>query len=148
MNQRELIQAAWQRRKKNRTPSAHLQKAGEFFDLVDSNPDICWDELVNEFRNNYYDAFDEIVPTLLDTDDPLIVYNCIRFGDLSNPQEAEAAKRLIQNVDPDKHEVSMLALAGDKELQPTLKKVGQLPTSVKTALGLVPRPSKTTKKQA
>jgi hypothetical protein len=134
MNQRDLILAAWQRRKATRAPSPHVQMAGEFFDLIESHPDICWDELSAAFRQSYYEAFDEIVPTLLSTDDPLIIHNCIRFADLTNPKEAEAAKTLIQQVDPDKHEVSMLALAADDGLRPTIKNKKQLPDSVKAAL--------------
>lgn len=143
MQQRELILAAWQRHKKNRAPSPRLQKAEEFFDLVQSNPNVCWTELSEEFRRNYYDAFDEIVPVLLDTDDALIVHNCVRFAELSNPKEAEAAKRLIQQADSDKHEVTMLRLAQQEDLQPALKKVAKLPDSVRAALGRSKTPAAT-----
>jgi hypothetical protein len=134
MNQREQILAAWKRRKATRAPSPHVQLADEFFEMMESHPDICWEELTQEFRQKYYEAFDEIVPVLMGTDDPLILHNLVRFADLTNPKEAEAAKRLIRSVDPDKHEVTMLALANDEELRPAISKRSQLPDSVKAAL--------------
>ena len=149
MNQREVILAAWQRHKKNRASSAHLRKAEEFFDLVANSPDICWTELSEEFRRNYYDAFDEIVPVLFDTDDALIVHNCVRFAELANPKESEAATKLIHQVDSDKHEVTMVKLARHEHLQPAMKKVGNLPASVKAALGggRSPAPKTATRKR-
>jgi len=134
MNQREQILSAWKRRKATRAPSPHVRLADEFFQMMESHPDICWEELTEEFRQKYYEAFDEIVPVLMATDDPLILHNLVRFADLSNPKEAEAAKKLIRSVDPDKHEVTMLTLAADQEMRPTISKRSQLPDSVKAAI--------------
>jgi hypothetical protein len=134
MNQREVILAAWQKHKATRAPSPHVQLADEFFKFMEDRPDICWTELSEEFRKKYYEAFDVIVPVLMATDDPLIVHNLVRFADLSNPKEAEAAKRLISSVDPDRHEVTMVALAADEEMRPAISKLRQLPDSIKAAL--------------
>ena len=137
MKQRELIIETWERRSKHRVPTPQFQRAQEFFEMMKDNPNICWDELVAEFRNNYYDAFDEIVPVLLDTDDPLIVYNCVRFADLDNPKEAMAAKKLVQNTDVDKHEVSMVRLAEIPTMRSALSKRSELPESVRTMMSSV-----------
>jgi hypothetical protein len=134
MNQRDVILAAWQKRKATRTPSPHVQLADEFFSLMESRTDICWEEFSEEFRTRYYDAFDEIVPALLATDDPLIIHNLVRFADLSEPKEAEAAKKLINTADIDKHEVTMARLATDEAMRPAIKNRSQLPESVKAAL--------------
>lgn len=134
MNQREVILAAWQKRKATRAPSPHMQLAEEFFNFMESHPDICWVELSDEFRKKYYEAFDEIVPVLLATDDPLIVHNLVRFADLSNPKEADAAKKLIRNADPDKHEVTMVTLAAEEAMRPAIEKKSELPDSVRAAL--------------
>jgi hypothetical protein len=130
MKQREVILAAWERRSQNHAPTPHFQRAQEFFQMMMDNPDICWDELVAEFRNNYYDAFDEIVPVLMDTGDPLIIYNCIRFANLDNPKEEKAAKRFVQDSDVDVHQVAMKRLAATPAMHSALKKRSSLPKAV------------------
>ncbi len=135
MNQRAILSAAWERYKRAHPNSPHLKTAQAFFDYMDAKPDICWDDLVVDFRRSYYDAFDEIVGTLLETDDPLLIYNATRFADFNNPRELEAAKKVIQQMDADKHQVSLAQLAQVPDLQPTLKVRGYLPDSVRTVLG-------------
>ncbi|HEY2962996.1 MAG TPA: hypothetical protein VGJ37_11305 [Pyrinomonadaceae bacterium] len=135
MNQRELILEAWEKHKATRAPSPHLRMAQEFFDYVESHRDICWTELSEKFREKYYEAFDEIIPVLMATDDPFIVHNLVRFADLANPKEAEAAKKLVRTADPDRHEVTMVKLAGtDETLRSAIKKKSKLPDSVKAAI--------------
>jgi hypothetical protein len=139
MNQRQIILQAWQRRKKNRTPSAQLRKADAFFDFVSQQTDLCWPELVAEFRSNYYDAFDEIVPTLLDTDDPIIIYNSLQVADLANSREADVANKIIRDCDADKHAVTLQALAKYPALHPTMRQKSKLPDFVRAAMkGPVP----------
>jgi hypothetical protein len=136
MNQREEIMQAWNRHSATAYPSPQFKKAQAFFEMLNERPEICWDDLVAEFRRNYYDAFDEIVSVMVDTDNPLIMYNCVRFADLNNPREVDAAKNFIRNCDADKHQVSLQALAAVPGLQSELKKKPQLPAPVRQALGL------------
>lgn len=138
MNQRATIRAAWERYKKTHPNSPHLQTAQAFFDYMEAKPDICWEDLTVDFRRNYYDAFDEIVGTLLEADHPLIIYNATRFANFDNPRELEAAKKVIQQIDPDKHQTSLVQLAQVSNLQPSLKVKGHLPDSVRVALGYAP----------
>jgi hypothetical protein len=79
--------------------------------MVAAKADVCWEDLVAEFRRNYYDAFDEIVPALLASDDPFITFNCVRLADLSQPKEVKALQDFIRTCDPEKHQVSLRALA-------------------------------------
>jgi hypothetical protein len=125
---------AWNRYSATAYRSPQFQKAQAFFEMMNQRPDICWDDLVTEFRQNYYDAFDVIVPVLMSTDDPLIMNNCVRFANLSNPKELDAAKTFIRNCNAEKHQVSLQALAAVPSLQPDLNSKAGLPTSVRTAL--------------
>ena len=136
MNERQEIMQAWNKYSATAFRSPQFMKAQAFFQMVNERPDICWEDLANEFRNNYYDAFDHIVPVLISTDDPLIVYHVMHFADLGNPKEADMAKNAIRTLDPQKHEVTMNRLAANPSLQPELLKKAQLPESVRTTLGL------------
>ena len=139
MNQRELILRAWQKHKKTRAPSKHMRMADDFFEYVEDHPEFCWIQLSEEFRDKYYEAFDEIIPVLMDTDDPFIIHNLVRFADLAQPKEADAAKELARNVDPTRHEVTMVRLAGNKDetIRSAVKKRGKLPDAVKVAIAEV-----------
>lgn len=135
MNQREVILAAWEKHKATRAPSPHMRLAAEFFDYVEEHRDICWTELAEKFREKYYEAFDEIVPVLMATDDALIIHNLVRFADLGNPKEVEAAKTLVRTADASRHQVTMAKLAGAGEtLRTAIKKKSKLPDSVKAAI--------------
>ncbi len=136
MNQRELILAAWEKHKATRAPSKHMKMAEEFFGYVEDHPEFCWIQLSEEFRTKYYEAFDEIIPVLMDTDDPFIVHNLVRFADLNEPKEIDAAKELATNVDPGRHEVTMARLAGNKNetIRGAVKKRAKLPDSVKARI--------------
>ena len=136
MNQREVIRQSWARRKKASTLSPHFDKAAEFFQMIEEQPDLCWEDLAAEFRRNYYDAFDIIVPTLLDTDDPLITYNCVRFSDQSQPKEMAALQHIARESDSDRHQVALLTLADTKkqELTTVLRGRKDLPQAVRLSL--------------
>jgi hypothetical protein len=135
MNQRAQIMRAWNRRSATAYQSPQLKKAQAFFTMVNERPEVCWEDLVTEFRRNYYDAFDEIVPAVTDTDHSLIVYNCFRFLDFNNPKEVDVAKNFIRNCNPEKHQGTLQALAAVPSLQPELNKKPGLPASVRDALG-------------
>lgn len=137
MNQRELILAAWQEHKAKSAPSKHVKLADEFFEYVADHPEFCWIQLSEEFRSKYYDAFDEIIPMLMETDDPFIIHNLVRFADLDQPKEVDAAEEIATNVDPGRHEVTMARLAGTKndKIRGAVKNRTKLPDSVKTKIG-------------
>ena len=133
MHQREMIMRAWDQQRANRADTPSKRKADQFFQYMRDNPDLCWDELSQEFRNKYYDAFDEIIPVVLATDDPLILYNLTRYADFNNSKEVEAAHQLIRNVDGEKHQVTLRTLVekSSDDFVPTLKSKKNLPKSVR-----------------
>lgn len=113
-------------------------KALAFFEMLAEQRDICWsDQLVAEFRRDYYDAFDEIMSVLFATDDALIIFQCVQHADFNQPKELEAFKNFIANCNAEKHQVSLRALAETRvpELLAALKKRKQLPESVREVLG-------------
>ena len=136
MNQREVIRQSWARRKKAAALSTHFKKADEFFQMIEEQPDLCWEDLASEFRRNYYDAFDLIVPTLLDTDDPLITYNLIRFSDQNQPKEMAALQNVARESDSERHQVALLTLADTKKKEFTtiLRGRKDLPQAVSRTL--------------
>jgi hypothetical protein len=149
MNQRAVIRQIWDRRKKTLAPTPQVEKAEAFFRLVDEQTDMCWEALAEEFRRNYYDAVDEIVSVLLETDDPLIIYNCIRFSDQSRPQEVAAMKRVARECDCERHQVSLLTLANTKakEVTTVLRARKDLPQVVRAALKPATPPPPLSKKK-
>lgn len=134
MLQREIISQALARRRATHGRTPQFQRAQEFFDMVMARQDICWDDLVREYRRNYADALDEIVAVLTETDDPLIIYHLLRVADLQDPREAEAVRKIVRDIDPQKHEVSVLAMATEPRLRATIQKKERLPASVRAAL--------------
>jgi hypothetical protein len=136
MNQRAVIREIWERRKRTLAPSPQAQKAEAFFQFVDEHTDMCWEELAEEFRENYADAAEIVVSVLLETDDPLIVYNCIRFADQSRAPEIAAMKRIAHDCDLERHQVGLVALAKTqaKEVTTILRARKELPSAVRTAL--------------
>lgn len=150
MNQREVIRQIWERRKKTLAHSPQSAKAEAFFQLVEEQPSACWEELVEEFRRNYYDAVEVVASVLLETDDPLIIYNCIRFSDQSRSQEIAALQRVARDCDCERHQVSLLTLANTtaKEVTTVLRARKDLSQMVRAALKPVTVPSAPGKKRA
>jgi hypothetical protein len=149
MNQREVLRKIWERRKKTLASSPQAAKAEAFFQLVEEQPNACWEELVDEFRRNYYDAVEIVASVLLETDDPLIIYNCIRFSDQSRPQEIAALQRVARDCDCERHHVSLLTLANTKAkaVTTTLGARKDLPQMIRAALKSVAEPSAPGKKK-
>jgi hypothetical protein len=116
--------------------SPRRRQADAFFELVRQQTEICWEGLVDEVRRNYDDVLDEIVAVLLETDDPLILYNVSRFADLNNPKEVTAIQQLIRGASGEKHQLTLRALAETQksELMPALRNKPDLPESVRAAL--------------
>ncbi|HEV2708091.1 MAG TPA: hypothetical protein VGV59_19400 [Pyrinomonadaceae bacterium] len=112
------------------------EKAEAFRRVLEEQRDICWQDLVPQFRENYYEAYNEVATALFSTDDPLIVYNTIRYADFNNPQEVAAHERFIAECDAEKHQVPLRALARTKvpALLKALNAREDLPESVKDVL--------------
>lgn len=136
MNQREEVLRAWKRYSESDPKSAHLRKSAEFFSLIENRQDFCWDELLAEYRANYRDCMEDVVKTLVETDDPLILYNFVKAVNFEDPKEAEAARGFIRACDGDKHHASLWALTKVPEMHPELRKRTSLPEPVKEAVAI------------
>ncbi len=136
MDQRARVLKIWERRRELLADSPRRRQVDAFFELVRQQTEICWEGLVDEVRRNYANVLDEIVAVLLDTDDPLILYNITRFADLNNPKEVTAVQQLIHGASGEKHQLTLRTLAETQksELMPALREKSDLPESVRAAL--------------
>lgn len=136
MLERGKILQAWKLRSRNYADTHRKRLAQSFFDYMRNNPGACYDDLEQEFRRNYYEAIDEILPAVLDIDDPLVTYHVIKRADLNNAKEASAVQNLIQQVDGVKHQVTLreLARSGTDDVRATLRAKPDLPPKVILAL--------------
>ncbi|HSF30698.1 MAG TPA: hypothetical protein VLK82_09550 [Candidatus Tectomicrobia bacterium] len=136
MDQRARVLKIWERRRELFADSPRRRQVDAFFELVRQQTEICWEGLVDEVRRNYANVLDEIVAVLLDTDDPLILYNITRFADLNNPKEVTAVQQLIHGASGEKHQLTLRTLAETQksELMPALREKPDLPESVRAAL--------------
>jgi hypothetical protein len=137
MHQKAAITKALARSPRARPSTSAREKAQAFFDMLNEQRELCWsDKLIQEFRGHYYDACDEILSVLFATDDPLIIFQCVRHADFSQPEELEAFQRFVERCNAEKHQVSLRALAetGIPEITKALKKRKQLPESVREVL--------------
>jgi hypothetical protein len=134
MFQREAVRQALARRRATRGNSPQFQKAAQFIEDALDSPDDCWASLAREYRRNYTDVLDEIVGILVETDDPIIVYNMVRIADLGDPQEAEAVRKVVRDLDSARHGASLLALTEEPSMHATIRRKQNLPASVHAAL--------------
>lgn len=134
MLQRQTVGEALEQVRTERGNSPQFQKAMELVQMAMASTEICWDDLVVEFRRNYKDVIDEIVAILMATDDPLIIFHTLRVLDPNDPVEAKAIDDIVQKLDPVKHEVGMLGLLGEPSLRAAIKKKRDLPESVRAAI--------------
>jgi len=138
MDQRIQVLTAIKKFMVTRPDSPAKRRAQAFVDLIEQNPDMCWDDLAEEFRNNYSAAFDEIIPALTGLDDPLVTYNLVRLANPDSVKEVLALKQVAESVDSYKHQVSLRAMAKTRseELLPVIKGKADLPNSLRVSLGL------------
>src|ERR1041384_5898075 len=116
MLQREAVRQALERRRALRGNSPQFQKAAQFIEDALDSPDDCWESLAREFRRNYSDVMDEIVGGLTEPTDPLLIYNMLRTADLSDREEADAARKVVRDLDPRKHGASLLAMTDEPSM--------------------------------
>lgn len=136
MYQRTAVLQALQPCDVTATPWRSQPQVDDLCQLLRDREDACWDELVAEFRRNYYDAFDEVVPALFATDDPLIIYNLVRSLDISQSKERDALQRFVQECAGEKHQASLRVIAETRsaELLAALRRRQELPAFVQEAL--------------
>ena len=96
-----------------------------------------WEHGLQEFRERYYDAFDHVVPPLLQSDDKLLRLMLIRHADLSKRRELNLLKRFAETADPIRDEPELLAIAslGHKSLDRAIRARGGLTPDLRQAVG-------------
>lgn len=80
-------------------------------EAIPGNPAKCWDDIVPEFRERFYDCFDAVAPKLAELDDPLIRMNLVRFAELDQPKERELLGKMAENIDAESDPVTVKRLA-------------------------------------
>jgi hypothetical protein len=109
----------------------------DFLDFVGAEPPSDWEHGLQEFRDRYYDAFDQVVPPLLQSDDKLLRLMLIRHADLSKRRELNLLKRFAETADPIRDEPELLAIAtlGHKSLDRAIRERGGLTPNLRQAVG-------------
>ncbi len=133
MHIRDLVKQRWAEEGLYASKKAKIKA---FLKYVDDNPLECWDEYVKQFRDHYYDLFDELVPPLMKTHDKLLRMILIRNAHLSKPKELKLLKQFVKESDPKKDETELLAIAkmGHKGLTAELRKCKELTSEVRKIL--------------
>ena len=91
--------------------TAKAARVREYVQKLKNNPSICWPDLATDFRRNYYDLFDVLVPQAFKSDAPMVIYNLVENLDLTKDNEAKAVADFARSCDVQKHELTLMKLA-------------------------------------
>ncbi len=105
---RDLAKRKWREAGLYKSKKSSVQS---FLKYIEDNPLDCWDESIKVFRKRFYDAFDDLVPPLLDTDDKLMRLIVIRRLNAKNRKELDLLKKLAKDLDAHEHELELKAVA-------------------------------------
>ena len=94
--------------------TAKAARVRAYVQKLKDNPDICWPDLAADFRHNYYDLFDVVVPQVFKTDAPMVIYNLVENLDLTKDNEAKAVADFARSCDVQKHELTLMKLASSR----------------------------------
>jgi len=90
------------------------EKVQGFLQYLRSCRQSCWEQIIPEFKEKYYDCFDTIVPVLARMNDPLIQLVLARHADASKPKERELLVTMAREADADKNPVLLKRIAALK----------------------------------
>lgn len=102
-------------------PTSAQKKAEAFLDVIRQKKEACWPELVKEFREDYYDCFEDIIPRLVETDDPQVMMLLVEYADLQQKKEVETLLNFVKKCDPGKHG-GFLTMLSERRLPAELKR--------------------------
>ncbi|MFZ5765279.1 MAG: hypothetical protein ACOY4H_06745 [Thermodesulfobacteriota bacterium] len=74
----------------------------------------CWEDIIPEFKEKYYDCFDAVVPVLAAMDDPLIQMVLAKHADATRPKEKALLEKMARETDVEKNPVVVKRIAGLK----------------------------------
>jgi hypothetical protein len=88
------------------------RKAGvqAFLAHLDEQPNLSWEEGVQEFRAHHYEVFSDVVPPLMASNDKLLRLALIRSADPAQRKELNLLKKFIQESDPMQDEPELSAI--------------------------------------
>lgn len=95
MYQREKILRAFEKAGLNKSRKV---KVKQFLQYLDDNPQVCWKDAAKEFQDKYLDISNEVVPIILNTNDPLIISNLLKHFDLGDGRNLQNVKTYIQSA--------------------------------------------------
>jgi len=75
------------------------KKMPVFVRYISENPKICWPDAAKEFREKYFDLYDDVVKVILRTEDALIISNLLKYIDLTKEKEAGPVKKFLRDAD-------------------------------------------------
>ena len=103
--------------------TAKAARIRQYVQKLKDNPDICWPDLATDFRRNYYDLFDVLVPQAFKSDAPMVIYNMVEYLDLTKDNEAKAVADFARTCDVQKHQLTLMKLAASQV--PAIKKLAE-----------------------
>lgn len=121
MSQRQLVWRALAETGVLDSPDPRVQ---EWLKVVRERSDLCWADFVEEFRTNFYDVYEKVVPVLGKTDDAYVRNMLIKHADTERPKERQLLKTLATTTDfeRDVRAAQQLAEVDAKEVETVLKK--------------------------
>ena len=134
---RDLAKRKWREAGLYRSKKSSVRS---FLKYIEDNPLDCWDEAIKVFRKRFYDAFDDLVPPLLDTDDKLMRLIVIRRLNVNKRKELDVLKRLAKELDAqdDVLELKAVALVRNKSVLSVLKSRKDLSMEVRHIIEPIP----------
>jgi hypothetical protein len=94
--------------------TAKAARVRQYLQKLKDNPEICWPDLATDFRRNYYDLFDTLVPQVFKSDAPMAIYNLVENLDLTKDNEAKLAADFARTCDAQKHQLTLMKLASSR----------------------------------
>ncbi|HET7461557.1 MAG TPA: hypothetical protein VFJ82_09910 [Longimicrobium sp.] len=131
MSQRQLVWRALAEAGVLDSPDPKVQA---WLKMVRERSDLCWGDMVEEFRTKYYDVYEKVVPALEKSDDAFIRNMLIKHADPDRPKERQLLKTLATTTDFERNvgAAQQLSELGVKEVDTVLKK--RLPEGVEGLL--------------
>lgn len=138
MHIRDLAKQRWREAGLYDSKKAKLRA---FLKYVDHHPEQCLDEYEKEFRENYYDLFDDLIPPLFDTDDKLLRILLINRIDVKKRKERNLLKEFVKtaNAIEDERELIAIAKRQHKGLAEELLKRREISNKVRRAVKPPPK---------
>jgi hypothetical protein len=111
MSHKKMI---WKEFKRAGVMDSQDEKVQGFLQYLKGCPENCWEQIIPEFKEKYYDCFDTIVPVLAQMNDSLIQLVLARHADASKPKERDLLVKMAKEVDAEKNPVLLKRIAGLK----------------------------------